>query len=63
MSEKIKERLKSKIVWLAILAQVVLIVTLFNPSVANEIKIVSTSLIEMATLIGVLNNPSDKEEF
>lgn len=63
MSEKIKERLKSKITWLAILAQVVLIITLFNPKIADEIKIVATSLIEMATLIGVLNNPSDLEKF
>lgn len=58
-----KSRLKSKVVWLAVLAQLVLIITNFSPDVANEIKIVATSVIEILTLFGILNNPTDKERF
>lgn len=58
-----KERLKSKVVWLAVSAQVLLIITVFAPEVTNEIKIVATSIIEIATLFGVLNNPTDKDNF
>lgn len=58
-----QDRLKSKIVWLAVLAQVVLVVTLFAPNVAEPVKIIATAIIEIATLFGVLNNPTDKENF
>lgn len=58
-----KKRLKSKVVWLAVLAQILMIVTMFSPDVANELKVIATSVIEIATLIGVLNNPTDKDNF
>ena len=58
-----KKRLKSKVVWLAVLAQIMLIVTMFVPQIANEIKVVATVVIEIATLFGVLNNPTDEENF
>lgn len=63
MWAKVKERLKSKVVWLAVIAQVVLIITLFAPELSDTVKIVATSLIEIATLFGVLNNPSDSDNF
>ena len=56
----IKERLSSKVVWTAILAQVLLIVALYWPGIADQIKIVATAVIEILTLIGILNNPADK---
>jgi uncharacterized membrane protein len=58
-----QERLKSKVVWLAVLAQVLLIVGLYIPDIANEVKIVGSAAIEIATLFGILNNPTDKESF
>lgn len=58
-----KERLTSKVVWLAVLSQILLIVVLYKPEIAEHIKVVATAIIEIATLFGVLNNPSDKENF
>lgn len=63
MNTKIKERLKSKVVWLAILAQVVVMVAVFSPQIAEELKAISIPIIEIVTLIGILNNPTDKEGF
>lgn len=58
-----QERLKSKVVWVAALAQVLLIVGMFVPQLTDEVKIVGSVIIEIATLFGVLNNPTDSERF
>lgn len=63
MWNDIKKRLRSAVVWVAALSQVLLIVGLFIPSISNEVKIVGTAIIEIATIFGVLNNPADKENF
>ena len=61
--KNIKDRLKSKVVWTAIIAQVLLIVALFMPEMSDNIKIVSTAVVEILTLVGVLNNPTDSVEW
>lgn len=61
--ELIKDRLKSKVVWVGIIAQVVLLVALLNPDVADAVKIAAASLVEIATMVGLLNNPADKEKW
>lgn len=58
-----QKRFKSPIVWVGALAQVVLIVTLINPQVADVVKIVGAAVIEIATLFGFLNNPTSKASF
>ena len=58
-----KKRLKSKVVWLSVLAQVLLIVGVFIPNISDEVKIIGTCLIEIATLFGILNNPTDRDNF
>ncbi len=60
---EIKERLKSPVVWTAVLMQVVLIIALFNKELSEIIKIIGTSIIEILTLFAILNNPSDKNNF
>jgi uncharacterized membrane protein len=59
----VQDRLHSKYVWIAIISQVVVLVTLINPDVANVVKIVLTCVCEILTSIGVLNNPTDKENW
>lgn len=59
----IKERVKSKVVWLAVIAQVILIVTCFNQNLAAEIKAVAVPVLEILALFGFLNNPADKDNF
>ena len=58
-----KKRLKSKVVWLSVLAQVIIIIGVFCPDITDEVKIIGTALIEIATLFGILNNPSDRDNF
>lgn len=58
-----QNRLTSPLVWTSILAQVLLIITLFNNEIAEPVKIIGTAIIEILTLIGVLNNPTNKKTF
>ena len=58
-----KTRLKSPVVWLAVLAQVCVIATLFVPDIENTVKTVGTCIIEILTLFGILNNPTDCKNF
>ena len=58
-----KERLTSKVVWVAVLAQIILIITLYMPDIAEPLKITGTAIIEILTCFGILNNPTDKEKF
>lgn len=62
-NRKIKDRLHSKVVWAAILAQVLIIVMLFWPDLANYIKVIGAAVIEILTLLGILNDPTTREEF
>ncbi len=56
-------RFKSPIVWLSVMAQICIVIAMFSPQMSNNIKIIGTSLIEIATILGVLNNPTSKETF
>jgi len=38
-------------------------VMLLKPEIANEVKVISMAIIEIVSLFGFLNNPSDKEGF
>ena len=58
-----QKRITSKVVWVAALAQVLLLVGVFMPNVADEVKLVGGVIIEMLTLFGILNNPTDAEQF
>jgi uncharacterized membrane protein len=59
-------RFKSKVVWLAVLAQVVVILQLTGVLEVSQIDIVNgvaTAIIQTLVLFGILNNPTDKENF
>lgn len=58
-----KERLKSPIVWLAVLAQVCIVITMFAPSVSDTVKMIGTCIVEILTILGILNNPADCNNF
>lgn len=58
-----QNRFKSAVVWLAVLSQILLVVGLYLPNIAEEIKIIGTAAIEILTLFGILNNPTDKSNF
>jgi uncharacterized membrane protein len=58
-----QNRFKSKVVWTAVLAQVLVILGLYMPGIADEVKIVGTAVLEMLTLFGILNNPTNSAGF
>lgn len=58
-----QNRLRSKVVWMSVLGQVLLVVGLFLPNISNEVKVVGGAIIEIFTLFGVLNNPTNKSGF
>ena len=58
-----QSRLKSKVVWLAVLAQILIILGVFVPQISDEVKVVGTALIEIVTLFGILNDPTSKDNF
>ena len=63
MRNTVLERIKSPVVLTAVLAQVILIIGLIRPDITENIKIAGTAVIEVLTLIGILNNPSEKKKF
>lgn len=48
---------------MSILAQVLVILGLYMPEITEPVKITATAIIEIATIVGILNNPTDKENF
>jgi len=59
-------RFKSPVLWIAILAQIVVILQLTNAITISEIELINgiaTSVIQILVLFGVLNNPRDKKSF
>lgn len=57
-------RLKSKWVWTSILAQVIVILQLTGLLSVSNIEMVNgvvVAILEILTIIGVLNNPKEKE--
>lgn len=58
-----KERFKSPVVWTTILINIVAIVAVVAPSATDSVKIVGASVIAIASAVGILNNPTDKDNF
>lgn len=62
MKEKILnilKRFKSPVVITGVLGQIVLLIAIFNPNVSDLVKQIGTILIEILTLLGFVNNPTD----
>ncbi|MFR6064676.1 MAG: holin [Eubacterium sp.] len=58
-----KERFKSPVVWLAVIAQICIVITMFAPSISDTFKVIGTCVVEILTLFGILNNPADSRSF
>lgn len=63
MWERIKAKLTSPVVWIAVVAQVAGIIAIFNPEITDTFKTFALALVEICTLFGILNNPNNKEGF
>lgn len=61
-----QNRLKSKIVWAAVAAQVIVILLVTKAVTTDQIHIIEVvigAVLEILTTVGILNNPTDKEKF
>ncbi len=55
-----QNRFRSPVVWMALLSQILIIAGMFMPTLSDNIRIIGTVLIEACTVIGILNNPTDR---
>jgi len=61
-----QSRLKSPVVWAAILGQLVIILTatgVIPIEVVGQVEVIGAALIEILTVVAVLNNPTNKNGF
>lgn len=56
-------RFRSKVLWLAVVAVVVGVVTRYIPDVSTDVKFIADAVITLLTLFGVLNDPTSKDKF
>ena len=57
------KKLKSPVVWISIIAQISLIIALFSETISDDFKVISTAIIEILTIFGILNNPDCNNKF
>lgn len=60
---KIKEKLRSKVVWLTAIPVIINLIAIFCPNVADTAQQVLTSIVTLLALFGILNNPDVHDEF
>ena len=61
-----QERIKSPVLWAAIVAQVVSILLALNiipPALGDKVNEVGALILQLFVLFGVMNNPTDHEGF
>ena len=61
-----QNRLKSKVVWVAVVAQVVsllIVLGVINTGLGDAVNTVAASVCELLVLFGVLNNPTSGQSF
>lgn len=66
MDQKIRNRLKSPVVWMSIVAQflsILVLVGVIGQEWSNAITGVVSAVLEMLTIFGVLNNPTEANKF
>ena len=57
------EKIKSPVVWLAVIAQMTALFALYDTGMSEQFKTIGTIIIEILTLFGILNNPNNREGF
>lgn len=63
MKEDIQKRWRSSVTWVAIIAQIIIIVNVFNPAISKELEVILNSLLAILVAIGVFNNPTNPKGF
>lgn len=58
-----QNRFRSKITWVAIVLVVVGVAKRYIPGISDDIQFISDAVIAILTIVGVLNDPTNKEGF
>jgi uncharacterized membrane protein len=58
-----RDKLKSKVVWLTAIPLIANLIAMFIPGVAEEFTQIATTIVSLLALFGILNNPNDSEKF
>lgn len=59
-----KEKLKSKVVWITVIPLIAQIIAMFTlPEYAERFSQLGMTIVSVLAVFGILNNPNDKENF
>ena len=63
MKDSIKDKLKSKVVWLTAIPLIANVIAMWFPTYADSFSTTATTIVSLLALFGILNNPNDKDNF
>ena len=56
-----QNRFKSKVLWIAIISQLMLVLSLyFSPDMTEQVRVLLISVVEVCTITGILHSPKEK---
>lgn len=58
-----KERLKSKVVWLTAIPLIANLIAMYSMGASEQFTTIATTLVSLLAVFGILNNPTDKDNF
>lgn len=61
--ENIKEKLRSKVVWLTAIPLIANLIIMFIPDMGETFTEVATTIVSLLALFGILNNPNERDSF
>lgn len=61
--ENFKTKLKSKVVWVTIIPLVASLIAMWNPATSEQFANVAMTVVSILAVVGILNNPNDRENF
>lgn len=59
----IKEKLQSKIVWVAAIPLIANLIAIYSGAISEQFINIATTIVSILALFGILNNPNNKEKF
>ena len=63
MKENVKEKLKSKVVWLTAIPLFANLVGMFFPAYVDQFSQFTTTIVTLLALFRILNNPNSSDSF
>lgn len=58
-----REKLKSKVVWVTAIPLIATLIALYSNSVSEEFSRVAITVVDLLAVFGILNNPDIRDKF